>query len=314
MEIDHLVEMCNRFVALPVGWIGGVWLRYAFFLEPNPGSDLMSFALKGSALASPSTIKGTAAETARRLGLTVRALRIYESYGLVRPRRTAAGWRIFVAEDVARLHQVIALKRLGLKLSQIALLMKGAAVDLDTILEVQEQVLLRHRRQAERALALVRRARKELAQGRPLAMDDLIALTKETAMADFAPTPEFQALVARHTNKERVKEVHPEWTAEDQARINKRWPELFAEADRLKDGDPGSPQALDLGRRWIALAEEFTKGDPELTRSLLAIYREGFSDPQLVRHMPFSAEVQRFINEVFRRLKGTVQSGGKKEA
>jgi DNA-binding transcriptional MerR regulator len=274
----------------------------------------MSFALKGSALASPSTIKGTAAETARRLGLTVRALRIYESHGLVRPRRTAAGWRIFVAEDVARLHQVIALKRLGLKLSQIALLMKGAAVDLDTILEVQEQVLLRHRRQAERALALVRRARKELAQGRPLVMDDLIALTKETAMADFAPTPEFQALVAKHTNKERVKEVHPEWTAEDQARINKRWPELFAEADRLKDGDPGSPQALDLGRRWIALAEEFTKRDPELTRSLRAIYREGFADPQLVRHMPFSAEVQRFINEVFARLTGTVQSGGQKEA
>jgi hypothetical protein len=76
----------------------------------------------------------------------------------------------------------------------------------------------------------------------------------------------------------------------------------------------GSPQALDLGRRWIALAEEFTKGDPELTRSLLAIYREGFSDPQLVRHMPFSAEVQRFINEVFARLTGTVQSGGQKEA
>ena len=284
------------------------------FLEPNPGSDLVAFATRGTALTSPSAIKGTAAETARRLGLTVRALRIYESHGLVRPRRTAAGWRIFVAEDVARLHQIITLKRLGLKLSQIAQLMKGAAIDLDAILEVQEHALLRHKRQAERALALVRRARRELAQGKPLVMDDLIALTRETAMADFEPTPEFRALVAKHTDRERVKALHPEWRAEDQARINSRWAELFAEADELKDGDPGSPQALDLARRWIALAEEFTKGDPELTRSLLAIYREGFSDPQLVRHMPFSIEVQRFINQAFARLKSPAQSGGEKEA
>jgi len=208
------------------------------FLEPNPGSDLVAFATRGTALTSPSAIKGTAAETARRLGLTVRALRIYESHGLVRPRRTAAGWRIFVAEDVARLHQIITLKRLGLKLSQIAQLMKGAAIDLDAILEVQEHALLRHKRQAERALALVRRARRELAQGKPLVMDDLIALTRETAMADFEPTPEFRALVAKHTDRERVKALHPEWRAEDQARINSRWAELFAEADELKDGDP----------------------------------------------------------------------------
>jgi DNA-binding transcriptional MerR regulator len=259
-------------------------------------------------LTPPSTVKGTAAETARRLGLTVRALRIYESHGLVRPRRTAAGWRIFDGEDIARLHQVIALKRLGLKLSQIAQLTKGAAVDLDGILEVQEQVLLRRKRQAERALALVRRARRELAQGKPLPVDDLIALTRETAMADFEPTPEFRALVAKHTNKERVKAVHPEWTGQDQTSINSRWAELFAEAEELKDGDPGSPQALDLARRWRALAEEFTKGDPELTRSLLAIYREGFSDPQLVRHMPFSAEVQRFMNAAFARLTSAVAS------
>jgi hypothetical protein len=61
------------------------------------------------------------------------------------------------------------------------------------------------------------------------------------------------------------------------------------------------------------LAEEFTKGDPELTRSLLAIYREGFSDPQWVRHMPFSVEVQRFMNGAFAQLTSAVATskGGK---
>lgn len=36
---------------------------------------------------------GTAAETARFLGLTVEALRVYERHQLVRAQRTAAGWK-----------------------------------------------------------------------------------------------------------------------------------------------------------------------------------------------------------------------------
>ena len=35
----------------------------------------------------------TAAECAVRTGLTVRALRVYEEYGLIAPKRTAGGWR-----------------------------------------------------------------------------------------------------------------------------------------------------------------------------------------------------------------------------
>jgi hypothetical protein len=31
-----------------------------------------------------------------------------------------------------------------------------------------------------------------------------------------------------------VKAVHPEWTAEDQARYNAQWMELIAEAEQIK--------------------------------------------------------------------------------
>ncbi len=54
------------------------------------------------------------AETARFLGVTVKALRLYERHGLVRPVRTASEWRTYGPAELARLHQVLALKRLGL--------------------------------------------------------------------------------------------------------------------------------------------------------------------------------------------------------
>ena len=55
------------------------------------------------------------AETAQALGLSIKARQLYESRGLVRPKRTAAGWRVYGPDEFASLHQVIALKRLGLR-------------------------------------------------------------------------------------------------------------------------------------------------------------------------------------------------------
>jgi len=47
----------------------------------------------------------TAAECAARTGLTVRALRVYEEYGLIAPQRTASGWRCYGKAELIRLNQ-----------------------------------------------------------------------------------------------------------------------------------------------------------------------------------------------------------------
>lgn len=72
----------------------------------------------------------TAAECARRIGLSVRALRVYERHGLIAPRRTSKSWRLYGATDITRLNEVLALKSLGLSLSHIAELLQGRPTDL----------------------------------------------------------------------------------------------------------------------------------------------------------------------------------------
>ena len=59
------------------------------------------------------------AETAKRLGVSTKALRLYERHGLVTPLRSVAGWRVYGPSQMAQLHQVLALKRLGVPLAQI---------------------------------------------------------------------------------------------------------------------------------------------------------------------------------------------------
>ncbi|WP_313817076.1 MerR family transcriptional regulator [Citricoccus sp.] len=63
----------------------------------------------------------TVGETASATGVTVRTLHHYDQVGLVAPAaRSSAGYRLYAPPDVERLQQVVAYRRLGLGLEDIA--------------------------------------------------------------------------------------------------------------------------------------------------------------------------------------------------
>jgi DNA-binding transcriptional MerR regulator len=59
-------------------------------------------------------------DIARRLGTTVRTLRYYEEQGLLHPRRSEGGTRLYDAQDEARFAALLALSRLDFPLQQLA--------------------------------------------------------------------------------------------------------------------------------------------------------------------------------------------------
>ncbi len=122
-------------------------------------------------------------ETAKRLGITTKTLRYYEARGLIRPLRTSKGWRTYGPVQMAQLHQVLALKRLGLSLERIAQLLKGQLGGIAAVLDIQEIYLRRRLVETGRALELLLAAKQKLANGDQLSSDDLLTLTKETVMS-----------------------------------------------------------------------------------------------------------------------------------
>jgi DNA-binding transcriptional MerR regulator len=141
----------------------------------------------------------TAAECAARIGLTVRALRVYERHGLIAPKRTGKGWRLYGRAEIARLHEILALKQLGLSLSRIAALLEGRANDLDRALAMQETALSALRSRAERGYSLVAAARARLRGGETLSVTELVILAKEMQMTDLS----FDAIAQRRYEQAR---------------------------------------------------------------------------------------------------------------
>ena len=68
-------------------------------------------------------------------GVTVRTLHYYEEIGLLVPKRTEAGHRIYSAEDVERLSQICVLRRMGLPLSAVADSIANSGTNLRSVLE-----------------------------------------------------------------------------------------------------------------------------------------------------------------------------------
>ena len=105
-------------------------------------------------------------EAARRLGVSAKALRLYEQRGLIAPIRTAAGWRAYGPDEMARAAEIVALRALGLSLAQVARVLEGDAQGLEPALAAHQATLEGRVRQLAGAVEKVRRLRADLARAR----------------------------------------------------------------------------------------------------------------------------------------------------
>lgn len=186
-------------------------------------------------------------ELAKRTGLTVRALHHYDSIGLLRPSgRSDSGYRLYDRDDVARLHGIQALRRMGVPLAEVAQLLDGGAAALRAILARQISTL---DQEIERARAL--RERVSVMQavfaggGQPEIDDWLASLSKMSTFEQYFSVDELKLVFER-------------WQ-----RCEAEWPPLLqAIREAMDRGVPPDSAALQpLARRWMDLTARWMNGD-----------------------------------------------------
>ena len=116
---------------------------------------------------NPSPPSFSPAQASAALGVSAKALRLYEQHGLLAPDRTRTGWRAYDASAMARAaDDIVALRGLGLSLAQVARVLDGNSQDLDAGLSAHEVRLSERAQQIAAALERVRLLRVDLMWGR----------------------------------------------------------------------------------------------------------------------------------------------------
>lgn len=113
----------------------------------------------------------TVGAAASKVGVSAKAIRLWESHGLLPPaERTPAGYRIFSDDDLGVLRFIRQAKALGLTLPEIKdilELQRGGAAPCDRVTELLDA----HVREIDRTIADLRELRRTLTAARGAARD-----------------------------------------------------------------------------------------------------------------------------------------------
>ncbi len=211
---------------------------------------------------------------------------------------------------MARLHQVLVLKSLGLSLKRIGELLTGRLADLDAVLELQQALLRSQEKKAHAALTTLARARQRIRR-QPLSIDDLIALTKETAMTTENPEAFFKGMepiTRKHFTQQEIDSLDARkleaFSGWDEESFPKAWEDLIGEARALMAADDRtSARAKEMVRRWKVMTELFTGGDRELNRKAAEVWRDALADPALAPMAPMNMELMNFVQSIAEDMK-----------
>lgn len=199
------------------------------------------------------------AEVARRTGLTARALRFYEARGLVTPLRTGSGRRCFGPGELARLHAIVALKRAGFTLAQIARLLAGRETDLARLVAAQIAELNTRAAELTETRTLLSHILSRIDRGEPIPVATLCSLISKgntmehenwKAISDRYLSDDAKAYAAQALDK-MPKDF-------DQAAYSAKWADLTDRIEAALPMNPTSPEATAFHAEWIALLAPFT--------------------------------------------------------
>ena len=206
-------------------------------------------------------------DLARQTGLSVRTLHYYDEIGLLRPSHyTESGHRLYGQADLARLQQIVSLRHVGFSLKQIEEFLSGRDFDAAAVLQMQMDQMKRQMADQKRLYDRLDAIAAMLKSNKRIENHELIQLIQDTIMYERYYSAEQMEQI-----KQRAADVGPQRIEQSQHDWTNLMNEVRAEMD--KGTDPQDPRVRELARRWNALVEEFTGGDPGIRQSLGEMYR-----------------------------------------
>jgi DNA-binding transcriptional MerR regulator len=207
----------------------------------------------------------TVGQISKAAQISVRTLHYYDELGLLKATKVSdAGYRMYSKDDLMKLHQIIALKKLGIKLSQIK-----------EIQQEQQEIpqLERWKRTIASEIKKVQEIKKQLNDMEQSlnATLNMIELT-----GDFDPHEVF--LFIQSVQQRNVEHFHNQYFSDEEQRIiknnlpdmtsgddtTKRWIELLREIKQSLNEPFDSPVSQRLAERIMQLSSAYFQGNDNL--------------------------------------------------
>ncbi|OJB50552.1 MerR family transcriptional regulator [Burkholderia ubonensis] len=219
-------------------------------------------------------------ELAKRSGLTVRTLHHYHAIGLLTPSaRADNGYRLYDRDDIARLHQIQALRRFGLSLAEIGDYLNQPGAPLVDLVAKQITLLDRQIEQSAQLRERLVRLHAQLAEG------------TEPELADWLTTLELMTVFDKYFSEEELARM-PMYLKSQTG--DAEWIALVADVRALYDAGvpPEDERVRALADRWMTLLVRDTNNDPRLLAKLNLMHER---EPSLQEQIGISTALRDYV-------------------
>ncbi|KVM52099.1 MerR family transcriptional regulator [Burkholderia ubonensis] len=219
-------------------------------------------------------------ELAKRSGLTVRTLHHYHAIGLLTPSaRADNGYRLYDRDDIARLHQIQALRRFGLSLAEIGYYLNQPGAPLVDLVAKQITLLDRQIEQSAQLRERLVRLHAQLAEG------------TEPELADWLTTLELMTVYDKYFSEEELARM-PMYRKSQTG--DAEWIALVADVRALYDAGmpPEDERVRALADRWMTLLVRDTNNDPRLLAKLNLMHER---EPSLRAQIGISTALRDYV-------------------
>jgi len=233
-------------------------------------------------------------ELAKAAGITVRTLHHYDSIRLLAPTgERESGHRLYTADDVAVLGQILAFKSMGLSLKKISVILRQKTYDLQKTLILQEEALNANIQSLQKAKRTLRFLLDKLAHKKTVSTEELLYFMKELQAMEKYYTPE----------QIKKLDVRYEQFADKAKEIQKAWPVLFKKVEELmKAGLPENAlKAQVLAAEAQLYIDLFTGGDKDIEERLEKYNKDNLESA--TKSWGISKEVFEYLERVRKTLK-----------
>lgn len=242
------------------------------------------------------------AAVARLTGLSSRTLRHYESLGLVKPLRSASGRRHYGPAELERLHQIQALKRIGLKLADIGKLGGKAPINFAMLVKAQLASISEQADQLADLHSLLTSINDRLQRNETIDVPTFCALIRHGDQMNREQDAGWAALVRDYMSARAeadFAETQSLIPADfNQADYSAQWLALGQRIKAAMPLDPAGTAALDFVRQWFRLLAPFSAiATPAMWDGTRAMYDDvDHWRGRMADDPGFDGEVWRFIS------------------
>jgi DNA-binding transcriptional MerR regulator len=214
---------------------------------------------------------------AKRAGITVRTLHHYDRLGLLKPRRSASGYRLYRDADLDLLRLIRILKYVGFPLRRINALIAANATGLAEALRTQRQTLQKKHAELDQAIGAIADLQRTLDADGDIGSD-----ARQRIMDTVAPlTAEAKRNRQRYALAARIDVV------KDNIERVRRFAALCSEIETAIGDSPTSPRAQALADRWVDLSGGPGTFDPQVLAAARQMFAQAFAEaPDLRQLLP----------------------------